>query len=280
VFPPRLKTITTILENLKEPHIEFAESCIPEAIMCTNAKSSRVRIAAYTVLHSVVEAMLRWRPDEKDEVFREYSVHVMKVLLEDGTERFALYALTKLYFEFRDIIPLDVVDQVLTNVFLLMRAVQREIADACMGFIKVFVVRAPLTLLAKYVPNIMLGICEMNQNNRLYTRTKTKSVLERLVRKFGSEMIHSYVLKEDESMQKRLKAVRKEGNRERNKKERARNQEAEDQDQDDTNFLPLGQRQKTMEEILASSDDEFSDSDDEGNFIGYTGILRDTTMEL
>ena len=37
-----------------------------------------------------------------------------------------------------------------------------------------------------------------------------------------------------------------------------------------------------MEEILASSDDEFSDSDDEGNFMGYTGsgILRDTTMEL
>ena len=50
--------------------MEFAESCIPEAIMCTNANSSRVRIAAYTVLHSVVEAMLRWRPDEKDEVFR------------------------------------------------------------------------------------------------------------------------------------------------------------------------------------------------------------------
>ena len=40
----------------------------------------------------------------------------------------------------------------------------------------------------------------------------------------------------------RLRAVRKEGNRERNKKERARNQEAENQDQEDTNFLPLGQR--------------------------------------
>ena len=50
--------------------MEFAEACIPEAIMCINVSSTRTRLAAYLVLQSIVEAMLRWRPDEKDDVFR------------------------------------------------------------------------------------------------------------------------------------------------------------------------------------------------------------------
>jgi len=260
----RLKTIANILQHLKDPQMEFAEACIPEAIMCINVSSTRTRLAAYLVLQSIVEAMLRWRPDEKDDVFREYSNHVMKILLDENTERLALFALTKMYYEFKDLIPLDVVDRMLTNVFLLIRSNSPQIAIACMSFLKVFVCRAPLTLTAKYLPNIILAICEMSENSKKHTRVKTKDLLERLIRKFGSEMVNSLVTKEDKSMQKRLKTIRKENNR----KDRADTKEVDDVDDFvDTNFLPVGKsRQKNMDDILADSDDDFSDAyeEDEG----------------
>lgn len=259
----RLKTIACILQNLKEPKMEFAEFCIPEAIMCINVSSSRTRLAAYLVLQSVIEAMLRWRPDEKDDVFRKYANHVMHSLMEENTERLALFALTKLYYEYKDLIPLDVVDQMMTNVLLLIKANTPQIAIACMSFLKVFVCRAPLTVTAKYLPNIMLGICDMTDSNKKHTRVKTKDLLDRLVRKFGSEMVNSLVTKNDTTMQKRLKAVRKE----QSKKDRAADtkEEVDDLDFNDTNFLPVGKsRQKTMDDILADSDDDFSDIEDEG----------------
>ncbi len=43
----------------------------------------------------------------------------------------------------------------------------------------------------------------MSENSKKHTRVKTKDLLERLIRKFGSEMVNSLVTKEDKSMQKR-----------------------------------------------------------------------------
>ncbi len=43
----------------------------------------------------------------------------------------------------------------------------------------------------------------MSDMNKKHTRQKTKDMLDRLIRKFGSEMINSLVTKEDKTMHKR-----------------------------------------------------------------------------
>lgn len=98
----------------------------------------------------------------------------------------------------------------------------------------------------------------MTDDCQRHFRLKTRYLLDRIVQKFGYDMVSAMVPKGDQIMHKRLKNIVKA--QARKTKRKAAKEMDEDSDDDDDVFK-VRSKQKTMEEILADSDVE-SDNDE------------------
>ena len=83
-------------------------------------------------------------------------------------------------------------------------------------------------------------------------------LLDRLVRKFGYEVVKGLVDKEDETTLKRLKNIKKQQMRKKNLDEE---NEAEDSNQDDADDFSIKSKSNTMEDIIGDFDDEEGEFD-------------------
>jgi len=256
---PRLKCLIAIFSKLKDARPDFAVSCIPQAVMCISAVNQKARETAFILLTCVAEAMIRWNPDQQDEVLKQFANKVMEGFVQSPQEiKCAIFALCKLYHQFKDIIPQEVIFLILKNVLTLMGSSSRQVAEATISFVKVFVVLSPLILSTKVLPNIMKGLTEMPDDCMNHSRTKVKFLLERIVRKFGFDLVSSLVPKSDVKLHKRLRNI---------KKESARNERKDDSGKtaplDDDDEFNMGKSRKSMDDYLAdSSDDEFDDEEE------------------
>jgi len=256
--PPRLRCLISLISSLQEPHVDFALSVIPEAVLSIRAVNSKARAASFSLLIVVGEALQRWTPGDQDTVVRRYMAALLAGLAGNpGLIHCTVLAVSRIYFQFRDLFPEDLTDQILNNILMLMSSASREVAGAALSFVKVFVTSTPILNSTKYVASIVKALVEMPEDCKRHFRVKTKYLLERLVRKFGWDYVSSLVPKSELKMHKRLKNMRKELAR------RAR-RVSEDSGADEEDF-GAAKRHKSMDEILADSSDEDDEMmEDEG----------------
>jgi len=250
---PRLRCLISILGQLEEPNQTFALALIPEAVLSIRAVNSKARKAAFTLLVGVGEALQRWSQADNsmDQVITQYMSCLLAGLAGNpGLIHCTVLAVSRIYFQFRDIFPDNLIDQVLNNILLLLSSSSREVAGAALSFIKVFVTSTPLLAASKFVPEIVSALVTMPEDCKRHFRVKTKFLLERLTRKFGWDFVSSLVPKSDINMHKRLRNMRKELAR------RARTVSEDSGNDEDDLSLGMKKKQQTMEEILADSSDD------------------------
>jgi len=100
-------------------------------------------------------------------------------------------------------------------------------------------------------------------------RQTTRDMLSRMIRKFGSEAVESQVPKSDEVMLKRLRNLRKlDARKKRVRQEQLSRKAAAEDDSDAEQEFVVKARAKSIEEILAESDDEVPMDSTEKNTSG------------
>jgi len=254
---PRLRCLFSIVSQLEDQNEEFAFAIIPEAVISIRAVNSKARAAAFNLLIAVGEALQRWSEESNDDIVRKYMSAMMAGLAGNpGLIHCTLLAISRIYFQFRDLFPDDLTGQILTNILVLLSSSSREVVGSGLSFVKVFVTSTPILESSKYVSNIVTALVDMPEDCKRHFRVKTKFLLERLVRKFGWDFVSSLVPKSEEKMHKRLKNMRKELAR------RARKM-SEDSGCDDEELGYAKTKQKTMDDILADSSDEDLEDDNE-----------------
>merc|ERR1719369_60092 len=247
---PRLRCLISLISTLEQPNVDFALSVIPEAVLSIRAVNSKARAAAFSLLIVVGEALQRWSPDDQDSIVRRYMSALLAGLAGNpGLIHCTVLAVSRIYFQFRDLFPEDLTDQILNNILMLMSSSSREVAGAALSFVKVFVTSTPILSSTKYVASVVKALVEMPEDCKRHFRVKTKFLLERLVRKFGWDYISSLVPKSELKMHKRLKNMRKELAR------RSR-RVSEDSGCDDDDLGFSKHKQKSMEDILEDSSDD------------------------
>lgn len=102
----------------------------------------------------------------------------------------------------------------------------------------------------------MESLSKMTEDCKRHCRLKIRDILVKMVRKFGIEPIINMVPQSDEMMLKRLKNIRKIENRKQKTKDDKKNKEEDSEEEFNLKRMP-----KSMEEILADSDEEFDDVD-------------------
>jgi len=256
---PRLRCIISIISRLQEPNYDFVYASIPEAVLCIRSVNQKARESAFGLLTTIGEAVLRWETDHQDEAVRKFLNQVMVGLAGTPTLiNCTILAVSRIFFQLKDILPEDVLELSLSNILLLLSSSSREVSSACLSFIKVFITATPVTVATKYLTQIMKAIVNMPDDCKRHCRQKTKFLLERFCRKFGFDLVASLVPKTDLTTQKRLKNIRKEVAR----RARKVSEDGSDADLDFGGGKNAGGRQKSMDEILADSSDE-DDFDEE-----------------
>ncbi|CAG2057733.1 unnamed protein product [Timema podura] len=159
----------------------------------------------------------------------------------------------------RDLIPEDMRLLLLDNVTLLMTSASREIVASTLSFVKVYITSFPVSVVAPSISTIVKSLVGMTEDCKRHFRTKTRDILDRLVRKFGAENISVLVPASDIVMHKRLRNLRKIHSKKIRDKEQ-RKQENSDDDIDEP-FI-IKSYSKTIDEILAESDDSDLEDDE------------------
>uniref|UniRef100_A0A672G7J4 Uncharacterized protein n=1 Tax=Salarias fasciatus TaxID=181472 RepID=A0A672G7J4_SALFA len=246
---PRLKCLTHIVKRLDEEHKDFITALLPEVIICTKEVSAGARKSAYTLLVEIGSAFVRFCGNKKD-AMDQYLLLVYAGLMGSVTMiTCTVLALTRLVFEYR-----GSMEQLLSNVCLLLSSRTREIVKAALGFIKVILFIMDAKTLASHATVLMEGIGNMNNDVRRHFRVKLKNVLTKLVRKFGFELVKSMLPAEHHKV---LANIRKAEAR--NKRRR---QASEEQDDSESEEETSKKKSESIEEILAESDSDLSE--DEG----------------
>ncbi|XP_069467683.1 RRP12-like protein [Ambystoma mexicanum] len=246
---PRLKCLIHIVKKLSVDHEAFITALIPEVIICTKEVSVSARKNAYTLLAEIGKAFLRFNPDSQEAIL-SYLALVYAGLTGSVTMiSCTVLALTRLLYEFKDIMGVLVIEQLLQNVCLLLSSKTREVVKAALGFIKVVLFVMDIKLLSKHMQLMMDAIGNIKDDMRRHFRVKLKNVFTKFIRKFGFDLVKGML---PEEYHKVLINIRKAEARSR--KQRAL-KEAASADDDGTKTMSR-RKGDDIEDILAESDSE------------------------
>ncbi|XP_034040063.1 RRP12-like protein [Thalassophryne amazonica] len=250
---PRLKCLIHIVKRLDVEHKDFITALLPEVIVCTKEVSVGARKNAYNLLVEIGNAFVRFC-GKKHDAMEQYLVLVYAGLTGSVTMiTCTVLALTRLVFEYKDSIELATMEQLLQNICLLLTSRTREIVKAALGFIKVILFIVDPKTLASHVTVMMEGIGNIKDDVRRHFRTKLKNIFTKLIRKFGFELVKSMLPTEHHKV---LINIRKAEARSKRRK-----QAAEQHDESESEDEVPKAKNESIEDILAESDSELSDSE-------------------
>jgi ribosomal RNA-processing protein 12 len=126
----------------------------------------------------------------------------------------------------------EVIDDLLSTMEVFLTSKSREIARSAIGFIKVALVILPKEVmeprLEKLLPNLMVW----SHETKGHFRVKVKGLMERMIRKFGYDLILRYTPEEDHKLLINIRKTREQ-------KKRGKEMANEDVEDDTAKALPL-----------------------------------------
>ncbi|KPP75792.1 hypothetical protein Z043_104935 [Scleropages formosus] len=204
---PRLKCLIHMVKQLGPEHKDFITALLPEVIICTKEVSVGARKNAYTLLVEIGKAFIRFSDTAKEAIEQYlgqmYAGFAGSVTMISCT----VLALTRLVFEFKDVMEVSVMGDLLHNVCLLLTARTREIVKAALGFIKVIIFVMDVKILSTHVNIMMEGIGSLKDDMRRHFRTKLKNIFTKFIRKFGYELVKSMLPEEHHKVLANIRKV-------------------------------------------------------------------------
>ena len=261
----RIRCLTHIVRKLDEDHRGFISNIIPEVVLCVKANNKKARDGAFTLLVVIGEVLLKLKPDGQtsDDVIHDYmEILVAGLAGSPNSMHCALTAITRVYYEFKDIFPEKVSESLVHNVCLLVTSQAREVVGASLCFLRVFIQANPVEQTTPHVQGIVEAIVKMTEDCKKYFRLRSRYLMDRLVKKFGFDLVSGLIPKNDHVTHKRLNNIRKMQARKEKMVEKKDHRGGDSDDDDESNFR-VRSKQKTMDEILADSDSDYDEMESE-----------------
>ncbi|XP_020293878.1 RRP12-like protein [Pseudomyrmex gracilis] len=239
------------LENTK-----FLEAIVPETVLCVKDINTGCRKAAYKLLNMIAEKFLNNR-----EYLKTY-VDMMIVGLGGDQETItnSLLCLTSITHRYNAFLDAEIIEEILEEACTLLTNDTREIVDCALSYVKIYVGAKSSFVVVPKLPRIINALSQMNEDCKRHFRYKVRDVLTKLIRKYGIKMIFDMIPTTDVIMHKRLKNINKLEDAKRKKREAER---AIKQENDTDEEFSVKREPKSIEEILADSDEEFEATENE-----------------
>merc|ERR1712131_551701 len=168
-----------------------------------------------------------------------------------------LNVLTATMYDFRKHIPDAVHGLILENVLLLMTSAAREILKATVSFLITLTKTLKPEDLAPHVERIITAIVNWKPETRNPFRLKVRRLLERLVKKFGFDIIQKFV-PEKSPIAKMLANAKKIQRRNEKRKLEAKGGDSDDDGDDDD----VRGAAETLDDLIRETDSEDEEDED------------------
>lgn len=264
----RLRTLSRLVALLAEqpstaPNRRFLVASASEAALAVKGVGEKVKAAAFALLVDVGRIFQKWSSDPQV-ALRDYVTKLMKGMSSDDDAHIAtaVTSVTYVVHEFASNCTEELIDTVLESICTLLVTGNRDVVLACLVFIRMFTVTVHSQRLPLYLKRLITGLSSMDEELKRTYLIKTRDIFIRLIRKCGADLVMKLVPEDDTVLLKRLNNIRKiEARKKKQKEERkAAGNEEEEDDEDETE---MATQPKTMEHVLADSDSELENEEED-----------------
>lgn len=278
----RLAAIAALIPFVPNTSLHFIPAVLSEVVLCCKENNERAREVAYELLvlmgqrmisadgvvieNSKVPHMPSDAPAGRASI-EEFFTMVSAGLAGSTPHMISasITAISRLLYEFKSSLSEQTMSELVQTMDLFLTSNNREIVKSCLGFVKVCVISLPVELMMPRLATLVPNLVVWSHEHKGHFRAKVKHILERMVRRFGHEVVHEHCPEADRKL---IVNIRK--TKERAKKRRQMNNEAggggddddSDEDDDGGNKRPKRQFENEYDQALYSSDsDGAADSD-------------------
>ena len=280
----RLHAINTLIRFLPVEDLHFVPTIISEVVLACKDSNEKARHAGFDLLIAVAEKIIdpsnpegtvirnclvpHMQDDSPDvparieEVFSMVSAGLAGVAPHMVAS--SITALSRLLFEFHDSLDVKTTEGIVDTALMFLESNNREIVRSVLGFVKVIVVVLSIQTLEPRMEKIVPGLMVWSHENKGRMRQKVRNILDRSLRRFGTEKVEQWVGPED---RKTVVNIRK-------RKERSRRNKKGTTEDDDEDEAPQAYDNEYDKEVYGSDDDDSdilgSDDDDDDTMSGVT----------
>ncbi|CAK7237651.1 pre-rRNA processing protein [Sporothrix bragantina] len=283
----RLAALAALLPLIPNHALHFIPSTLSEVVISCKEHNERARTAAFELLVIMGEKMKSADgalidnskvPNMADDALsvvasiEEYFTMVSAGLAGSTPHMISasITAITRILYEFHSLLDKQALSDLVQTVDLFLTSNNREIVSSVLGFVKVCTISLPIEMVRVRLPSLIPNLMRWSHEHKGHFRAKVKHILDRMVRRFGYEIVNKHCPEADRKL---ITNIRK--TKERNKrKKKAANETGDDSDEEEQE--EAGQRKTRggrfdsgFDEALYSSDSETSDGDDDGEGGGH-----------
>ncbi|OJJ47084.1 hypothetical protein ASPZODRAFT_95759 [Penicilliopsis zonata CBS 506.65] len=293
----RLLAIYELVTYLPTSDLHFIPSILSEVVLGCKESNEKTRTASFELLVHLAKrttdaeknppgtkirnSMVPHMPDNSPDApatIEEFFTMVSAGLAGSSPHMVAasVTALSRLFFDFHAQLEANIVSDLVQTVGLFLTSNNREIVRSVLGFVKVAVVVLPEEALRSRLNSLVPNLMVWNKEHKGRLRSKVKSILDRLIRRFGAPLIEELVGEADRKLVVNIRKQRE--RRKRKKKEGEEEGDEENNNKDDDEEAGEGRKQFSNAFDKAVYGSDFSDSDDDDDDASEIDIDEDGTM--
>ncbi|KHN98318.1 ribosomal RNA-processing protein 12 [Metarhizium album ARSEF 1941] len=275
----RLAAISALLPFVSDESLHFIPSILSEVVICCKENNERARETAYDLLVQIGHRMIAANGAKIDNSkvphmpngapagtanIEEYLTMVSAGLAGSTPHMISasITAISRLLYEFRSSLAEQTLSDLVQTMDLFLTSNNREIVKSCLGFVKVCVISLPVELMTPRLATLVPNLIVWSREHKGHFKAKVKHILERMVRRFGYDLVHKNCPEADRKL---IVNIRKAKEHSKKKKDAARAGRGDDAS-DASNDEQSGKRQYENEydQALYSSDSDVSAPSDDG----------------
>jgi len=229
----RLTSIAQIIAFLPASDLHFIPSILSEVVISAKEVNEKARTAAFDLLvlmgekmskgGTVVNAKVPHMPADAPSAqasLEEYFTMVSAGLAGSTPHMVSasITALTRLLYEFHSTLKQETVTDLVQTMDLFLTSNNREIVQSVLGFVKVCVISLPTDLVIPRLHTLIPNLIVWSHEHKAHFRARVKHIFERMIRRFGVELVEKYTPENDKKL---VANIRKSRERKKRKKELA-----------------------------------------------------------
>lgn len=272
----RINALATVVRHLPSEDLHFIPSILSEIVIATKETNEKARLAAFDNLILMAEAM-----SASGGIVKQARIPHMpsnapttKASLEEFFTMLAaglggdtphmisasITALTRVLYDYHARLPSAVLEELVGAMSLFLENPNREIVRSVLGFMKVAIISLPVEIIQPKLATLVPGLMRWSKEHKSHFRVKVKNILERAMRRFGTEVIEKVCPEQDRNL---VKNIRK--SRERNKRKKKEGGVSDDEGGDDDDSENGKRDRKRRARFTNAFDAEVYGSDSENS---------------
>jgi ribosomal RNA-processing protein 12 len=271
----RLGAISTLIPFLPNDSLHFIPAILSEVVISCKETNEKARTTAFDLLilmgekiasasGAIIEnSKVSHMPDDAPSVtasLEEYFTMVSAGLAGSTPHMVSasITALTRILYHFRESLSPETLTDLVQTMDLFLTSNNREIVRSVLGFVKVCVISLPTSLMLPRLESLIPNLMVWSHEHKAHFKAKVKHILERMIRRFGVEIVNKHCPEEDRKL---ITNIRKTRERKKRNKDAAKEAGEGSDDEGAADGKRRNRFESEYDEALHGSDSESSGSD-------------------